>query len=300
MLYRSRELKHGDEMRCDFIVMDQQLDAPRGPTPDGKLVYCDLKPGTSVIGAPAPSLKLVLEGSQNYEIDGRSISINPGEFLYLDAGSQCVGRNRGDMKGICLLLPPNMAPDEAASGFGDDPVLGRVLVLSTNASAMGRTLWDFGQRIARDPSLGPSLADELVARVGVAIAEPIAESRAAMDGVKAAKLSTRRELYRRLERARTFLHAHDDRNVTLGEMAAVAGLSQFHLARYFKDAFEASPISYHRALRLKRAAALLARGSSVAEAAEATGYSDPVALSHAFRRKYGAPPHLWTQQRLAS
>lgn len=253
-----------------------------------------------MIGAPAPSLKLVLEGTQNYEIDGRSISINPGEFLYLDAGSQCVGRNRSDMKGICLLLPPEIAPGEAASGFGDDPVLGRALVLSINASAMGRTLWDFGQRIARDPSLGPVLADELVARVGSAIAEPLAESRAAMDGVKAAKLSTRRELYRRLERARTFLHAHDDRNVTLGEMAAVAGLSQFHLARYFKDAFEASPISYHRTLRLKRAAALLARGSSVAEAAEATGYSDPVALSHAFRRKYGAPPHLWTQQRLAS
>ena len=39
------------------------------------------------------------------------------------------------------------------------------------------------------------------------------------DGVNAAKLSTRRELYRRLERARSFLHAHDDRNVTLGELA---------------------------------------------------------------------------------
>jgi AraC-like DNA-binding protein len=287
-------------MRCDFIVMEQQLEAPRGATPAGKLVYCDLKAGSSVLGAPAPSLKLVLEGCQNYEIDGRSISISPGEFLYLDAGSQCVGRNRGDMKGICLLLPPSAAPGEAMSGFADDAVLGRALVLSTKASAMGRALWDYGHRIAKDPSLGPVLADELVSRVEIALAEPLAESRAAMDGVKAAKLSTRRELYRRLERARSFLHDHDDRNVTLGEMAMVAGLSQFHLARYFKDAFDASPISYHRALRLKRAAALLAGGSSVAEAAEATGYSDPVALSHAFRRKYGAPPQMWTQQRLAS
>lgn len=122
----------------------------------------------------------------------------------------------------------------------------------------------------------------------------------AIEGVKAAKLSTRRELCRRLERARAFLHANDRRNVTLGEMAGVAGLSQFHLARYFKHAFAASPISYHRALRLKRAADLLVGGASVAEAAEATGYSDPVALSHAFRRKYGSPPHLWTRQKLTS
>ena len=134
----------------------------------------------------------------------------------------------------------------------------------------------------------------------LAIAEPPATSVAAMGGVKAVKLSTRRELCRRLERARAFLHAHDHCNVTLGEMAAVAGLSQFHLARYFKHVFGQSPISYHRALRLKRAADLLAGGASVAEAAEAAGYSDPVALSHAFRRKYGAPPHLWSRQSLAS
>jgi AraC family transcriptional regulator len=287
-------------MTCDFIVMDRQLEAPRGPTPNGKLVYCDLKAGSSMIGAPAPSLKLVLDGDERYEIDGRTIAVRPGELLYLDAGSHCVGTNRGDMKGICLLLPPTLAPSGDIAACGDDPLLGRALVLSTNASGMGRTLWDYGRRIAHDPALGPALAQELVAKVAVAIAEPLAESVAAMAGVKAAKLSTRRELYRRLERARAFLHAHDDRNVTLGEMAAVAGLSQFHLARYFKHAFDVSPISYHRALRLARAADLLAGGSSVAEAAEATGYSDPVALSHAFRRKYGAPPHLWTLQRMAS
>src|SRR3954452_23679965 len=165
---------------------------------------------------------------------------------------------------------------------------------------MGPALLDYGHRMVHGPTRGPVLAPELAARVEVAIAEPLAESRAAMDGVKAAKLSTRRELYRRLERARTFLHANDDRNVTLGEMAAIAGLSQFHLARYFKNAFDESPISYHRGLRLKRAAALLAGGASVAEAAEATGYSDPVALSHAFRRKYGSPPPLLARERLAS
>ena len=283
-------------MGCDFIVMDRQIDAPRGPMPGGKLVFCNLKAGSSMIGAPSPSLKLVLEGDERYEIDGRSVSIRPGEFLYLDAGSHCVGTNRGDMTGICLLLP-------GAAGthaYGDDPVLGRSLVLSTRTSALGRAFWDYSRRIAQNPSLGPALADELVAKVEYAIAEPLAESRAAMDGLKAAKLSTRRELYRRLERARAFLHDHDGRNVSLSEMAGIAGLSQFHLARYFKDAYGEAPIAYHRALRLARAASLLAGGHSLAAAAEATGYSDQVALSHAFRRKYGAPPHLWSRQRRAS
>jgi AraC family transcriptional regulator len=288
-------------MSCDFTVMDRQLEAPRGAEPRGKLVLCTLKAGSSPIGAPAPSLKLVLEGDERYEIDGRSIAVRPGEFLYLDAGSHCIGTNRGDMTGICLILPYAPPAAGAAGAFGHDPVLGRALVLSTRASAMGRTLDDYGRRIARNPALGPALADELVARVAFAIAEPLAESRAAMAGLKAAKVSTRRELYRRLERARGFLHAHDHCNVTLSEMASVAGLSQFHLARYFKSAFGSSPISYHRTLRLARAASLLAAGGrSVAEVAEATGYSDQVALSHAFRRHYGAPPQMWTTLKKAS
>jgi AraC-like DNA-binding protein len=285
---------------CEFTLMDRQLDAPRGPSAGGKLVLSRLAPGSSQIGAPAPSLKLVLEGDECYEIDGRTINVRPGEMLYLDAGSACIGTNRTAMTGICLLLPLPAGAHGQGGASGHDPVLGRALILSTGASAMGRTLQDYGRRIASDPALGPLLADALVASVEFAIAEPVAAGTAAMEGLKAAKPSTRRELYRRLERARTFLHDNDARTVSLSEMASVAGLSQFHLARYFKDAFGQSPICYHRTLRLARAADLLAAGGSVAQAAEATGYSDQVALSHAFRRKYGAPPHLWTRQRMAS
>jgi len=287
---------------CEFTLMDSQLTAPRGPTPAGKLVLSRLGPGSSPIGAPAPSLKLVLEGDERYEIDGRSIAVRPGDFLYLDAGSACIGTNRTDMTGLCLLLPHPPTAVTEGGPLGDDPVMGRAVVLSTGASTLGRTLRAYARRIADNPALGPLLADELSARVAFAIAEPLDESKAAMDGLKVAKLSTRRELHRRLERARGFLHENDDRNVSLAEMASVAGLSQFHLARYFKAAFGQSPINYHRVLRLARAAELLAAGGrSVADVAEATGYSDQVALSHAFRRQYGAPPHMWANgQRRAS
>lgn len=289
-------------MGCEFTVMDSQLTAPRGPMPGGKLVLSCLGPGSSPIGAPAPSLKLVLEGDQRYEIDGRTIAVRPGDFLYLEAGSPCVGTNRTDMVGLCLLLPTPSTGVAAGGAFGDDPLMGRGIVLSTGASPLGRTLRAYARRIADNPALGPLLADELADRVAFALEEPLEESKAAMDGLKVAKLSTRRELHRRLERARGFLHENDGRNVSLSEMASVAGLSQFHLARYFKAAFGQSPINYHRALRLARAAELLAAGGrSVADVAEATGYSDQVALSHAFRRQYGAPPHMWANgQRRAS
>jgi AraC family transcriptional regulator len=284
-----------------FAIMDHHLDRADHAqvATAGKLVLSRLPPGRSVVPASAPTLKLILEGESRYEFDGRTLVVRAGQYLYLDAGTACVVGNRAATIGLCIGVPHLPRPVEEA-GEPHDPVLGRSLVLSTKASAMGRAIEHYGRRIARNPALGDTLAGELVASVEYAIAEPLAESRAAIDGLKAAKPSTRRELYRRLERARGFLHDHDHCNVTLGEMACVAGLSQFHLARYFKAAFGTAPITYHRDLRLARAAEMLREGHSVASAAEATGYSDQVALSHAFRRRYGAPPQGWAQQRLAS
>ncbi|WP_324750531.1 AraC family transcriptional regulator [Sphingomonas sp. LY54] len=158
---------------------------------------------------------------------------------------------------------------------------------------MGRVLAHYGHMIAGRPELGPILAPALVARVEAAVAEPLAESRVAIESLKAAKASTRRALYQKLERARDHLHACDSRAVPLAELAQVAGLSQFHLARYFRLAFGQSPIAYHRALRLERAVAALEQGASVSSVAEAAGYSDATALSHAFRRRFGRPPQHW-------
>ena len=120
---------------------------------------------------------------------------------------------------------------------------------------------------------------------------------AALARLNVAKLSTGLDLLERLERARRHLHDHLDRNISLRELGAVASLSTFHLARFFKLAFGAAPISYHRALRLERAAQLLRRGKlSVAEVADCVGYSDAVAFTHALRKHFGfAPRHAFSR-----
>lgn len=123
------------------------------------------------------------------------------------------------------------------------------------------------------------------------------EAPAAVDRLPAAKSATRLELGQRLERARAHLDRILDRAVSLEELASIASISPFHLARHFKLAFGIPPIAYHRMLRLERAARMLAGGAvSVAEAAERTGYSDAVALTHAFRKHFGQAPRQWAMR----
>ena len=93
-------------MTATFSLMDRQIDIAR-PMPDGgKLVLSRLSAGESRIAAPSPSLKLVIEGEEVYEADGRTIRVGPGQFMYLDAGEECRALNRSLAIGLCLFLPP--------------------------------------------------------------------------------------------------------------------------------------------------------------------------------------------------
>ncbi|HET9160775.1 MAG TPA: AraC family transcriptional regulator, partial [Caulobacteraceae bacterium] len=100
----------------------------------------------------------------------------------------------------------------------------------------------------------------------------------------AVKPITRKELLQRLEKARAFLHDNAHRAVAQSQLARIAGLSQFHLARQFRDAFGQSPGAYHRQVRLQCAQGFLDEGLTLDAAAERTGYSDGSALGHALRR----------------
>ena len=277
-----------------FSVMDEHLREPRGVPTEGRLVLSTLRPGSSVIGAHAPSLKLVIDGEEVYEVGGRSVRIRPGEYLYLGPGEACVGTNKQHTTGLCLLMPPGAPVPEEAKADPLDPVLGRALVLPTSTSAMGRKLRAVALRIAKDPALGTRIAPLLVSAAADAMCEPLRSSRIAMSALSAAKASTRRQLYQRLERARGYLHDRPGRPVTLAELSGVANLSQFHLARFFKMAFGKSPIAYHRDIRLGLAVQLLRNGDPLlSDIAARTGYSDEVAFSHAFRRRFGRAPKAW-------
>ena len=68
-----------------------------------------------------------------------------------------------------------------------------------------------------------------------------------LPGVRA---STREELWRRVSRARDYLHAHLAAPVSLSEVAAAACLSPFHLLRVFQAVFHQTPHQYLNNCRL--------------------------------------------------
>lgn len=96
-----------------------------------------------------------------------------------------------------------------------------------------------------------------------------------------------------VRRARDYLAAHPDRNISLDELAAVAGLSSFRLVRSFSASLGQPPHAFHLRLRLRHAMALLREGEPVAEVAVACGFVDQSHLTRAFKRAFGMTPGVF-------
>lgn len=101
--------------------------------------------------------------------------------------------------------------------------------------------------------------------------------------------------YGAVGRARDYLHSHHARDLSLEELAAVAGLSPFHLVRAFRAAIGLPPHAYLLRLRLAHARTLLGRGVPAADAALAAGFADQSHLSRRFKRAYGYTPAQYTR-----
>jgi AraC-like DNA-binding protein len=102
-----------------------------------------------------------------------------------------------------------------------------------------------------------------------------------------------------VRRARELLEADSARNVTLEELARVAGLSPWHLVRAFHRQLGQTPQVYQRALRLRRAQELLAGPLPMAEVALACGFTDQSHLIKHFGRTLGVTPGAYRAAALA-
>jgi AraC-like DNA-binding protein len=96
--------------------------------------------------------------------------------------------------------------------------------------------------------------------------------------------------HRGVKLAQDFIQANYADNVTLGQIASLAGLSSFHLIRVFTAQVGLPPHAYLNQIRVHRARKLLAAGRSIARVASETGFVDQSHLSKNFKRLLGVTP----------
>ncbi len=96
---------------------------------------------------------------------------------------------------------------------------------------------------------------------------------------------------RRVMKAIEYMRANFASAISIDDCARAASLSFHHFLRLFKESTGATPVSYLRGIRLRRAQYLLAfTDDTVGTIARAVGYDDPNYFIRIFRRSTGLTP----------
>jgi AraC family transcriptional regulator len=93
-----------------------------------------------------------------------------------------------------------------------------------------------------------------------------------------------------LARVLEYMHAHVSEEVSIHDLARIAGMSPSYFSTMFRNAVGEPPHRHHLRMRVERARALLVSGSSASVAAQEAGFCDQSHLARHMRRLLGTTP----------
>ncbi|NQY86711.1 MAG: AraC family transcriptional regulator [Colwellia sp.] len=124
----------------------------------------------------------------------------------------------------------------------------------------------------------------------------IAQSLVAMSGNLDLGSKKSKRVDKLLLRARDYILASLQHNVSIDDIANVANMSKFHFIRQFRQQFGITPHQYVLSCRVNFARRILESGKSLNQAAFEAGFADDSHLNRHFKRIYGLTPKRFQRQ----
>lgn len=255
------------------------------------------------------SIKYVIEGCENYIVNGNRYQVAKGEYLL--ANALCEGHLAIDSKepviGLCIDIEPQIISEVAALQMRPDtafPDIGLALFFHTDSfldnkyqvggTALGSTLSEIGLRSLSTDSRPEILSKELFYRLAEDIVRDHLGLFRQINDMDKVKASTRKDLYRRVLKGRSFLDAHFTENISMEAVAKEAAISEYYFYRLFKKIYHTTPYNYLLNKRLEMASRLIGQHKmNITDVAYCCGFSSIHTFSKMFKKKYGRPPsHL--------
>mgnify|MGYP006266269379 CR=1 FL=1 len=252
---------------------------------------------------------LVLHGELRFQLDMQRCQVRAGQFMLINAHQPVQVVPEGDHQVLCLHLAPEGLKDalrqrtQAADWQQVAACLqpeGQPELCEQVYEAAHDVLGRYLLRLADNRPHAEATWPEDLAQLGAEAAHYLIDAQITayrqLLNLTSAKLSTKRELYRRLCLARMHMHTHLDEALDLDTLAQVACLSKYHFIRLFKEAFGETPRQYLIARRLERASSLLIHSHlTFHEICQEVGLKDSSSFGRLFKRNFGATPHLYRQ-----
>ena len=125
--------------------------------------------------------------------------------------------------------------------------------------------------------------EEKLSEIGVQLFLIQNECGKKLKSIKSRKINTRKELYRRISRAKDIIFYSYEQPISIEEISKNVCVSKHHFTRLFKDIYGISPYQFLKTIRLEKAKELLLKDYSVEEIAHQVGFIESNSFINAFK-----------------
>ena len=118
-----------------------------------------------------------------------------------------------------------------------------------------------------------------------------------LKAIPSARMMTKKEIYRRISCAHSYILANYSEPVSLEILEKEALFSKYHIVRMYHRIYGLTPHQHVLHLRVARAKTLLQKDYSPTEVARQLSFSDRRAFAKVFKKLTGVPPSLFPQNK---
>jgi len=262
---------------------------------------------------PTFSVKYVFDGRLDYKTTAETFEVKknntlyaaaqPGEVRSHDPGhTRCVALCAGFQEELFLeALRVNKtgcfsaAPEAVYTDFSRFP---QFLdgVFSKENNEISKLLHGICASAAAGTSLRECVTEEWFLMLAEKIVREQQQNYHSVSCIPVKKLTTQKEVFRRLHLAKEFMDDTFLSNPSNAEIAKISLLSEYHFYRCFKSAFGVSPHRYVLNKRLAYTKNMLEKGEcNLSVIAGAAGFPDQFTFSKAFKQAFKISPKMYRQ-----
>ena len=253
------------------------------------------------------SLKCAFNGNEYFRVNGGEIAINNKNYLILNEGnyySSCID-SETKVESFSINFSPALSGEMATGlletddfnicnyGYERKKVLfgEQLYVFDDMMTGMIREL----RNIIFDPSPEKMAIEYLYRKMLGHLFRQQRQLNKNIGSVPKIRLSTQKELYKRLTRAKDYIDSCYDRDLSLNELAGVCYLNSSYFLRQFKNYYKVTPRQYLIGKRMQAAKEQLESGKRlpITDICTMVGYSDLSSFSKLFKQYYSCSPERY-------
>ena len=249
------------------------------------------------------SIKIPIEGSEHYTIDGQAYSVSDAHFIITNPKQEVIAEveSKEKVKGLCIYISQDIMKDvffSSAQLFTEDdhPNNALPLILAHSYAANFDELGGFINSVKHQLINMKTLdGNTFFYQLCELMLKKRRDVHFQFAKIEAIKRSTRKELYRRLDTMHQIIKTCFKDNLSISKLAKMVGISKFHAIRQYRNVYNCTPYQHIQQLRLEASKNLL-KNHTITETSHLLNFSDRNAFSKAFKKQFGCSPSAYLNQ----